>query len=166
MSLKLVPISPVRILPSLISSKIADETEIKLNFLRKRCEMDECSGSLYTFEKMVVAGGYRFEARQMNQLMSFLTVLNLLESGDQKFTSAFLDILRSVPFKAYFFETPPMTEAKVLRKLILTQNSLFLYPLIAIKDSTKIFCTIEQGILALNPLSICSVMNISLLKVN
>ena len=81
--------------------------------------MDECSGSgQFTFEKEAVTDGFRFVARQANQLIPFMTVLSLMETGEKNFMSVFLNVLKSAPFKAFFFETPPMTEAKVLENLL------------------------------------------------
>ncbi len=75
------------------------------------------AGDEYIFTTQAVNGGLRFEAkiRQGNYQVPFKMALSLLQKKDPEFTKAFFAALKSsVNFEAYFFETPSMTDLKVL----------------------------------------------------
>ena len=100
-------------MPTTTSDKM-DQANTSQDPSMSKSEMVESSANPFTFDDEVVAGGFRFVARQSMDLIPFMTVLNLMATGDSNFMSAFLNVLKSAPFKAFFFETPPVTETKVL----------------------------------------------------
>jgi len=53
-------------------------------------------------------------AEELNLQISFMTALTLMEIRNKDFMAALLATLNSTRFKAFYFETPCMTEAKVL----------------------------------------------------
>jgi hypothetical protein len=70
----------------------------------------------YIFTEAEVPGGVRYEAVQRisRDRIPFMMALDLLARGDSDFVRTFLEVLKQrATFKAYFFETPPMTEIKV-----------------------------------------------------
>lgn len=71
---------------------------------------------VYAFDVEDVDGGVKFVAKRTNDNVPFMMALDLLERGDVSFMNVFLETLRqSVKYKAYFFETPPVTEMQVLK---------------------------------------------------
>ena len=79
----------------------------------------------YDFDvKKIDDGEFRFLAKRINQTIPFMMALDLLERKDSNFLESFLDVLKTaVPFKAYYFETPPMTEIKVIAFLFIAKQS-------------------------------------------
>jgi hypothetical protein len=65
----------------------------------------------YNFITSDVPGGTRVEAwcARSQDRVPFTMALDLLAMRDLEFLTAFLQALRSSDYKAYFFETPPMT---------------------------------------------------------
>jgi hypothetical protein len=79
--------------------------------------MSNTDTEVYVFIQDSVPGGVRFEAtkKSSQDKISFMMAIDLFARGDVDFVGAFLKVLRhsTEEYKAYYFETPPMTELKV-----------------------------------------------------
>jgi len=71
----------------------------------------------YIFTQDSVPGGVRFEAmkRSNQDKIPFMMAIDFFARGDVDFVGPFLEVLKhsTQEYKAYFFETPPMTEIQV-----------------------------------------------------
>jgi hypothetical protein len=78
-------------------------------------DSDRSDKKEYKFDVQTVSGGLWFLAKDLfHQEIPFMTALDLLERKDSQFLDSFLEVLKNqVNFKAFYFETPPMTEITV-----------------------------------------------------
>ena len=80
-------------------------------------DSDRSDKKEYKFDVQTVSGGLWFLAKDLfHQEIPFMTALDLLERKDSQFLDSFLGVLKNKDnFKAFYFETPPMTEITVSR---------------------------------------------------
>jgi hypothetical protein len=88
--------------------------------LRTRSENKEESAYDFTIKNFRGETHVTVVKKDENAGLTFGAALDLMARGDREFLSAFLQVLRSSDYKAYLFETPPMTSLTVTDTILLT----------------------------------------------
>jgi hypothetical protein len=67
---------------------------------------------MYDFKKTAIIHGksYKYRLNQQENQLSYAQFLDLLGQQPVKFRRFFIDLLASLPFRAYHWETPPVTK--------------------------------------------------------
>ncbi|MDZ7659675.1 DUF6940 family protein [Fodinibius sp.] len=67
---------------------------------------------MFKFKKSTIEQdkSYKYQLYQQKQQLSYAQFLDLLEQQTEEFRQFFIDLLANLPFRAYHWETPPVTK--------------------------------------------------------
>lgn len=70
---------------------------------------------MFEFQKTTIENGksYKYRLYQKDRQLSYAEFLDLLEQQRDEFRQFFIDLLASLPFRAYHWETPPVNKSSL-----------------------------------------------------